>query len=387
MLPELQIRPKDVGPASLAAQVSTGVDLEQENNKHKVHYLWHPYVDIPLVGPDGIRIRLGKGLKYYGQGDPGGDFGYPIGKRSDATPFARPRPAESRSAESRAQYNKRMADMFLRCVALPVWDISFYESRFNHGKFSDAEWNAGNTLGASIDAEEVQISAGVCAADFLMRYEASHGACVLHPFTGMDDEETRTVDELMKIINPFPYKLTNLLQEKQDGHVSDEETLIFDLADGGPASDRIHGAQLDRQLKQKAQQVRAICYAGVLRALNQARTDWEDLVFQINNTAMGQPNHKKRGSPYDARVAWLLGELLPTALAPKPTGPDPELRESISLLTKIAAGQQPTPAQSGELITVNAGDLQAMIDHAVEQRLAQGNGKKQPPDKGKKDGE
>jgi len=373
MTPEVTRRPTDVGIASLVTDTTA---LEVENTKHKIHYLWFPYVDIPIVGPDGLRMRLGKGMNYYGVGKPGEDFGLMVGRKKSAT--AAPRPEQSRPPESAEEYNERLAGFLMRCDPLPIWDIAFLESRFNHGRFSDREWEAGNTMNADIDEEEVAVAAGVCAADFLQRYEVSHGARVLLPLIGMDEAEIKTARELVRLVQPKPHKLTNLRQEQELGYLDDEETLLFDLSDNGPAHERIVGARLDRVLTKKAHDLRAIMLSGVRQALVQAYADWEDLLFQLSNAAMGHKENKRSVSPYDRQVAWLLGETPPANVAAKPAG-DPELKKAVGLLTDLATKQQ---TSTEGRITIDAADLKTLVDQAVEQRLAQGKKAKPPTGEG-----
>ena len=371
MTPELQTRRTDVGIASLATNVP---ELEAENVKRKVHYLWFPYVDIPIVGPDGLRMRLGKGYNYYGVGRPGDDFGMAVSLPNRATRDAKPRPPDSRPAETADEYNERFAGLLKRCDPLPIWNITYQESRFNHGKFSDEEWNAGNSLIADLGAEEVEVPAGVCAADFLLRYEVSHGARVLLPLIGMDDSEMGTALELVKLVQPKPYKLTNLPQEREQGFVDDPETLIFDLSEHGPADMRIRSAKLDKTLERKAHELRAIKLGGVRQAIAQAYTDWENLLTDLSNSAMGHSGHKKSVSHYDRQVAWLIGETAPASIAMRPSG-DPDLKKNVDLLTQAVANMASKQPDS-DVITVRQSDLQSMIDEAVERRLAQDKGKK-----------
>ena len=358
MSQELVHRPTAVGNAALVTNTPA---MELENVKRLVHYIWFPYVDISLIGPEGLRLRLGKGMDYYGVGKPGEDDGQVLTQ-------LRHRDKKSRSAESRQEYDERMAGFLLRCTPYPLWNISYMDSRFNLGQFTEAEERAGNTLGQGAELMDRQIYAGVCAADFLERYEKSHGARVLTPLIGMDGEEVETARALVKLVQPQTWPLTNLRQEKEEGTLTDEETLLFDLLDNGPAHDRIVAAKLDKTMAPKAHELRRIMLGGVRAALVTAREDWEDLLFQLGNTAKGHKGNKKKVSAYDRQVAWLLKETPPASIAAAPTG-DPELKKLVTLLAEDRLG---TTANQG----IDPAVIQQMVAAEVERRLKEG--KKKP---------
>lgn len=361
-LRELNIQPQDAGIASLATQTP---NFELEQSKHKIHWLWFPYVDISLVGPDGLRIRLGRGTDYYGVGRPGTGGPEEIRKGPGPVP-------PGKRAETKEEYDAAYRGFLLRCTAIPIWDIHYWDLRFNHANFSDQEDAAGNDLNSGpAEANMIQLatSAGVCAADFLQRYEVSHGARVLTPLIGMEAEEG-TAYELFRLVQPRTYKLTNLRQERDDGVVTDEQTLIYDLADNGPAHERIQAAGLDPTLRKAAHEMRRIMRGGVLGALNQARPDYDDLLFQLGNSKMGQKGYKKTPSPYDRQVCYLLGEPVPASIAQPPPG-NSTLEKAVQILTDRAINEhRELSGEAGDSITLSRDQLKEFIDQQVDARLA-----------------
>jgi hypothetical protein len=322
----------EAGIASLAVQ---DANSEMDELKSKVHYIWNPFVDIPLVGPEGLRMRLGKGWSYYGMGIPGEDDGQVITTK---------RPGTKKRAESIEAYEQRGAGLLHRCVAYPCWNIYYKETKYNMGDFTEREGLTGNDLGAETPLRDRQQFAGVCAADFLSRYREDYGARVLVPFIGMDNDQQKTVAEIVKMVQPYAYKLTNLREEEEYGAegIRDEETLLFELRDHGPADERIRGAKLDKVLTKLAQDVRRIMQGGVRAALVTGRADWADLQENLSNTRLGHKGFKKGPSEYDRQVAWLLGMPVPAAVVTQPAG-DGELRKSVELLTQLAIERGATP--------------------------------------------
>jgi hypothetical protein len=375
LLPELNIRPKEAGIASLASHTP---NFELEASKHKIHWLWFPYVDISLIGPDGLRMRLGKGTDYYGVGRPGHGNEGEIWKTKGIAIA----PPEKR-AETKEDYDAAFRGYLLRCTAIPIWDIQYYDTRFNHNKFSEEEDKSGNSLNSGpVEDDMIQLAtaAGVCAADFVDRYEVSHGARVLKPLIGME-ADAGTAYELFKIVQPRTFKLTNLKQERDIGQVSDEATLIFDLADNGPAHERIMAARLDSMLAPKAHEIRRIMRGGVMAALVQARRDYEDLLFQLGNSKMGQTGFKKVASPYDRQLCYLLGEPVPASIAAPPAG-DTDVKNAVLRLTEIAEKNVQANMDT-DSITLSKAQLDEYISQQVDARLSaakqdnkKGNGNK-----------
>lgn len=312
-----QNRVTEAGIASLAIPDPASVLDEAKN---KVHYLWNPFVDINLVGPDGLRFRLGKGWAYYGVGKPG---------------------------EPLEDYERRKGNLLQRCTAYPVWSIWYKETKYNRGEFSQDEARTGNDLGAVPETEDRQLLAGMCAADWLGRYKDDYGARVLTPFIGMDEAEQKTVAELFHLVQPYAHKLTNWSLEQDVGidMMDDEETLLFDLKERGPADERIRGAKLDAHLFKIAQDTRRICFGGVRGACITARRDYAELLDQLSNSAMGHKGFKKHSSAYDRDLCYLVGQPVPAAVVSKPQG-DPNLgkavaalQDNVTALTQLAIQQ------------------------------------------------
>lgn len=321
----------EVGIASLA-QPDTASALDEI--KSKVHYIWNPFADILLVGPNGLRFRLGKGTSYYGVGKPG---------------------------ETLEDYLARAGDRLQRCVAYPVWNIVYKESRFNQGNFTEAEARSGNDLGAETPMQDRPQYAGVCAADFISRYGEDYGARVLVPFIGMENEEEETVKEILRLVQPFAYKLTNLAEE-EEGELRDQETLLFDLADRGPADERIRGAKLDKHLDPLAHHLRRIMLGGTRQACVTARTMYAELEENLSNTRLGHKGYKKRPSVLDAHACNMLGVPVPAAVATRPQG-DPDLREGVKMLVNRAVRED----EEKELSLTEARDL---LQEIREERAA-----------------
>src|SRR5437016_3288041 len=85
-------------------------DLIKE--KSLVRFLWNPFNDINLVGPEGLIRRLGRGQNYYGAGLPG------------ETPEA---------------YMDRRGAYLLRCQVYPLWNINYFDTIFNVGPVSQED--------------------------------------------------------------------------------------------------------------------------------------------------------------------------------------------------------------------------------------------------------
>src|SRR6185503_12491085 len=119
--------------------------VSSDAEKSMRRYLWNPFHDINLVGPNGLLIRLGHGRSYYGQGRPG---------------------------ETYEDYQKRGGNLLLRCVAYPCDNIQYNDTLTNLGKPDVNQFNSGsgNDLGQTSGQEEVTIHAGVCAADMVNQY-------------------------------------------------------------------------------------------------------------------------------------------------------------------------------------------------------------------------
>ena len=296
-------------------------------------YLWNPFMDINLVGPEGLLIRLGRGRSFYGQGRPG---------------------------ETIEDYQARGGNLLRRCQAYPCDNIQYNETVTNLGRPDVEKFNrgSGNDLGAQSNHEEVTIHAGVCAADMVQQYgiaarsdgeqRGSYGLRDLSPIAGL--MEIPIVEELFKIVQPYAYKLTNLQQEEQ-GRLEDEQTLLFDLANNGPAHERIKAARLDADLNKRADGLRRMMYGGVRDASVKARFDFYDLKKQLANAALGKIGFKSMPSIYDERVCWLLGEAVPSAVARPTQGTDPELSAAVKLLTQhvTGGGMAPQPGNADEL--------------------------------------
>lgn len=342
-----QVHRPEAGLGSLVVPDDTSA---LDEIKMKIHYIWNPFIDISLVGPEGLRMKLGKGWSYYGVGKPG---------------------------EELEAYQRREGDKLLRCVAYPVWSIYYKETKYNMGDFTPEEQRTGNDLGAEPPLRDRQRYAGICAADFLSRYREDYGARVLVPFIGMDEDEQKTVAEIFRLVQPFAYKLTNI-REEEAGQLRDEETLLFDLEERGPADQRIRDAKLDATLAKKAHETRRILRNGTLAACTTARAAWADLNKQLNNSRMGQTGFKKEPAAYDRQVAALLGVPVPAAVMVQPTG-DPELRDAVSTLTENVTtltnvvARQAVPTAQPEL---NATEMKQLLADIKAERKALENERK-----------
>lgn len=339
---------REIIGTGIAGLVGTDPGVSLDAQKSLVQFLWQPYADIKIVGPDGLWIRLGKGYSYYGQGKP---------------------------QETREDYEARSADRLLRCQAYPCWNINYMESLHNLGKFTPEQQAQGNALGAPAGQEEVTIYAGVCAADMVALYGESYGLCSLAALVGMED--IPTVEELIKIVQPYAYKLTNLQQEEQ-GRLEDEQTLLFDLADKGPAYERIQGAGLDALLKSKAAALRTQMLARTRRAAQTARTEWFELKKQLANAALGKVGFKAMPSSYDEHLAFLLGEAVPSAVARPTSSSDPELSAAVKLLTQhVVGGGQVPQADAGEI-----SEMRSLVGQMRSERVRLEKLKKEFEEKG-----
>lgn len=311
---------REIGQGAIATLPNADPTKSADASKSLRRWIWNPFHDINLVGPDGLWIRLGTGRSYYGQGRPG---------------------------ETYEEYHERGGNLLRRCVAYPCDNIQYMETSTNLGKFMPVEqFNAGsgNDLGGAMAREEVTVYAGVCAADMVAQYgiaartggedRGSYGMRDLTPLTGMMD--VGTVAELIKIVQPYAYKLTNL-QEEQRGPLEDEQTLLYDLADKGPAYERILGAKFDDPLRKMAEALRRMFLGGVRDAAVKAKFDFFDLDKQLKNAALGKIGFKSMPSVYDEHVCFLLGEPVPSAVARPATGSDPEMKQIIKMLADRAA--------------------------------------------------
>lgn len=323
---------REIGQGAIATLPNADPTKSADASKSLRRWLWNSFHDINLVGPDGLWIRLGTGRSYYGQGRPG---------------------------ETYEEYTERGGNLLRRCVAYPCDNIQYMETSTNLGKFMPAEqFNAGsgNDLGGAMAREEVTVYAGVCAADMVAQYgiaartggedRGSYGMRDLAPLTGMTD--VGTVAELIKIVQPYAYKLTNL-QEEQRGVLEDEQTLLFDLADKGPAYERILGAKFDDPLRKIAEALRRMFLSGVRDATVKAKFDFFDLDKQLKNAALGKIGFKSMPSVYDEHVCFLLGEPVPSAVARPATGSDPDMKKAIGLLTDFVTGGQPAQNSAEEV--------------------------------------
>lgn len=338
--------------------------------KSLVRYIFTPFVDINLAGPNGLLIRLGKGRDYYGQMRRGhGATPYSLNKETGQV-----NPHNNIEGETYEQYVARKGAFLERCVAYPLWNIQYNETVTNLGRPDVEKFNrgSGNDLGSESNLEEVMTYAGVCAADMVQQYGQSHGLRELTPLTGMED--AKVVNILLNLVIPDrTLKLTNLAQEEA-GELKDVQTLLYDLSDTvlsgtehGPARERIQGANLDAELSAKAEQLRRVCLAGVRQACTTARTDFYDLKKQLGDAALGKVGNKSQPSAYDAQVCWLLGEAVPSAVARPTQGTDPELTQAVKLLSQhvIGGGGQIAAPDDGQ-----ATELRQLIAEAREATAA-----------------
>lgn len=298
--------------AGTASLVTSETKQTVDQDKSKIRYLWNPLSDIPLVGPDGLRMRLGKNRDYYGIGMPG---------------------------ESYEDYVNRGGDRLRRCFMYPVWNISYDESIFNTREWQASDASAAESiLSPRVRTVERFQYAGVCAADFVGRYGDSHGARVLTPLTGMDDDEEELASELFHLVQPYIYKLDSPYSD-------DEETLLYDLTYAAP--ERIKGAGLDPQLAALAEQLRVVMRGGVLKAVEVARKDMGELTKTLSDSSMGRPG-KSVPSSYDVLISDLLGVAVPSAMAQPTPQSGVDLERAIALLTDIAAAQQAGAAPAAQ---------------------------------------
>jgi len=295
-----QLGVREVGIASLA-QLEALADADDV--RLKKHYIWNPFDDIRLVGPDGLRIRLGKGKSFYGQGRPG---------------------------ESYENYMARRGDSLRRCFLYPIDNIQYEETVYNLGKFTrdEAEGGSGNTLEKrqAAKTETRHQTAGVCAADFVSIWGESHGARSLEPLIGLDEA---TAEELFLLVQPMPYKLTS-------DDENDQETLLYDLTHTAPL--RINGAGLDAELQKIAFKLRDAMRGGVLQAIKTAREAWEELHKELNNAKNSRPG-KSTPTVYDEQVAFLLGHMVPASV----TRPGADLETAIMKFLTVANQQSVAP--------------------------------------------
>lgn len=273
------LRQPTAGEVGLASLANLDTDTPTDDIRLKTHYLWNPFDNIKLVGPDGLRIRLGKERTFYGQGIPG---------------------------ETYEQYMNRAGDSLRRCFLYPIYNIRYDDTIYNvrPGEFSEDQriGGAGNVLGQQAKMVERHMSAGVCAADFERIWGESHGARSLAPLIGLDEP---TAGELFRLVQPHGYPLASPDE-------TDQETLFYDLTHIAPL--RIAGAGLDPDLAKIADRLRAAMRGGLLQAIKTAREAWEELHKELNNARNSRPG-KSTPTVYDEQVAYLLGEALPASVA------------------------------------------------------------------------
>ncbi len=296
------MRPSNTGEVGLASLAHIEPDNTADDIRLKTHYLWNPFENIKLVGPDGLKIRLGKDRSYYGQGRPG---------------------------ESYEEYMNRAGDSLRRCFLYPIYNIRYDDTIYNvrPQEFSDEQRLAGsgNLPGEKARLIERQMSAGVCAKDFESIWGESHGARSLVPLIGLDEE---TAGEVFKLIQPNAYKLIS--PDDQD-----QETLFYDLTYAAPL--RIKGAHLDADLAKIAERTRAAMRGGLLQAIKTAREAWEELHKELNNSKNSRPG-KSTPTVYDEQVAFLLDEPLPASVS----RPRADMESNIlKALDKLGAGTAP----------------------------------------------
>lgn len=274
------LRPNSVTEVGLASLAHIEPDMSADDIRLKTHYLWNPFDSIKLVGPDGLKIRLGKGRSFYGQGRPG---------------------------ESYEEYMNRGGDSLRRCLVYPIYNIIYDDTIYNvnPGSFpvEQREGGSGNILGQQAKLVTRNLSAGVCAADFERLWGDSHGARSLVPLIGQDED---LAAEIIQLVQPYNYKLT-----APEG-VEDQETLFYDLTYTAPL--RIKGANLSPDLAKLADATRIAMRSGVLRAIQTAQEAREALFKTLNDSKMGRPG-KTTPSVYDEQVAFLLGEVVPSSVS------------------------------------------------------------------------
>jgi hypothetical protein len=267
------------GEVGLASLAHIEPDFSADDLRLKTHYVWNPFENIKLVGPDGLKIRLGKDRSFYGQGRPG---------------------------ESYEDYMNRAGDSLRRCFLYPIYNIRYDDTIYNvrPQEFSEAQriGGTGNLPGEQPRMIERNMSAGVCAKDFESIWGESHGARSLTPLIGLDED---TAAEIFKLIQPHGYRLIS----PEEG---DEETLFYDLTYA--ALLRIKGARLDTDLAAIAERTRAVMRSGMLQAIKTAREAWEELHKELNNSKNSRPG-KSTPTIYDEQVAFLLNEPLPASVA------------------------------------------------------------------------
>lgn len=250
--------------------------------KSACHYVWNPFRKINFVGAMGIgRHFVGRDFNYYSEME--------------------------------------------RCQVYPLWNVKRYIPKQN-------DTLSGNALGAEALREEVEKAAGVCAADLLEDYGSTYGYRVLTPLIGIDAE---TAAEVVKLVQPFAWPL--------DDPRHSSSTLLYDLAENGPASVRIKSAKLDSDLAKKADGTRQVMLQGVRVAINYARENRAELEKQITQASMGRPGRSK-ASELDEHCCWLLGLPVPTHVS---QGPDTEVRDAVLALARNAA-------PSGSLVEMEA---------------------------------
>jgi hypothetical protein len=301
------IRQPGAGEVGLASLAHLEPDDSRDDIRLKTHYLWNPFASIKLVGPDGLRIRLGKERSYYGQGRPG---------------------------ESYEDYMARGGDSLLRCFLYPIYNIRYDETIYNTGDFTkeEGEGGTGNDLGKRARTVERHMSAGVCSNDFERIWGESHGARSLVPLIGMDEE---TAAEIFRLIQPRAYKL---ISKNEDDH----ETLFYDLTHAAPL--RIKGAGLEPALAKIADRTLASMRGGLLQAIKTAQESWEELHKELNNSKNSRPG-KSTPTPADEHVAFLLDEAVPASV----TRPGGDIENSLlKALDRFSTQAAPPPVDLSE---------------------------------------
>ena len=301
---------REVGIASLA---ELDAIAGSDDIRLKTHYIWNPFDDIRLVGPDGLRIRLGKGRNYYGQGHPG---------------------------ESYEHYMARRGDSLRRCFLYPIDNIEYQETVYNLGKFTreEAEGGRGNTTpdkAQPAKTEPRHQPAGVCAADFVSIWGESHGARSLEPLIGMDE---KTAGELFLLVQPYPYRLTS-------DDENDQDTLLYDLTHTAPL--RIAGARLEPALAKIANNLRNVMREGVREAIKTARLAWEELHKELNSRRTGGQG-KSTPTVYDEQVAFLLGHQVPASVGRPGTDLEGAIMKFLGKAANNAATTQTADLSEGE---------------------------------------
>lgn len=328
-----------VAPVTMAELPTIDDATDLDEAKSKVTYIWNPFDDVNLVGPDGLIMRLGKGRSYYGQGKP---------------------------QETLEAYLARKGNVLQRCFMYPLWNVDYFDTVANTGDFKPADGNitGGTTPQSKLRVVERRQFAGVCAADYISRYGESHGARALTPLVGMDGPETKVAEELFKIVQPYALKLDNTYDE------DDQETLLYDLTH--TAKLRIAGAGFDELLAKKAEAMRVIMRGGVIQAIQSAKEGLDALDGSMADARLARPG-KSRPTVTDDHLCFLMGEAPRASVARPPreesaaAAADDRLdrvTQAVSVLAENALRQQTAiPAEDAEATRQLVADMR-------EERLA-----------------